>query len=313
VNAIIEERNQRGKFTNIKDFITRMADSDVNKRLVENFIKAGAFDTIPGTRKQLMAVYGAIMENTVRDKKNNMAGQMTLFDLADESEKENYDIKLPDVGEYDKEVLLAFEKEVIGIYVSGHPLEEYENLLKKHSTAKTSDFYLDEEQGKLKVTDGANVTIGGMIADKKIKYTKNDKVMAFVTLEDLYGSVEVIVFPRDYEKNAQELVVDSKVFITGRVQADDEKDGRLIASSIVAFEDIPKTLWLQFENKEHYVEKDAVLQSIFGDSEGRDTVMILLKDTKQCKKLPPNCNVKADADLLKRLSLFLGKDNVKVV
>ena len=313
VNAIIEERNARGKFTNIKDFITRMADSDVNKRLIENFIKAGAFDTIPGTRKQLMAVYGAIMETTVKDRKNNMAGQMTLFDLADDEEKENYDIKLPDIGEYDKEVLLAFEKEVIGIYVSGHPLEEYEGLLKKHSTAKTSDFYLDEETGALRVMDGSTVTIGGMIADKKIKYTKNDKVMAFLSLEDLYGTVEVIVFPRDYEKYGQNLVVDGKVFVTGRVQADDEKDGKLIASGIMTFEDVPKTLWLQFQDKETYVDKDAVLQSILQDSEGKDTVMIVLKDTKQVKKLPPNNNVKADRELMERLTAFLGEENVKLV
>lgn len=313
VNAIIQERNDRGKFTNIKDFITRMADSDVNKRLIENFIKAGAFDTIPGTRKQLMAVYGAIMETTVKDRKNNMVGQMTLFDLADDEEKENYDIKLPDIGEYDKEVLLAFEKEVIGIYVSGHPLEEYEGLLKKHSTAKTSDFYLDEETGALRVMDGSTVTIGGMIADKKIKYTKNDKVMAFLSLEDLYGTVEVIVFPRDYEKYGQNLVVDGKVFVTGRVQADDERDGKLIASGIMTFEDVPKTLWLQFQDKEIYVEKDAVLQSILQDSEGKDTVMIVLKDTKQVKKLPPNNNVKADRELMERLTAFLGEENVKLV
>lgn len=313
VKAIIEERTGRGKFTNIKDFITRMAESDVNKRLVENFIKAGAFDTIPGTRKQLMAIYGQLMESIVKDKKNNMAGQMTLFDLVDDSEKESFDIKLPEIGEYDKETLLAFEKEVIGIYVSGHPLEEYASLLAKHTTAKTSDFLLDEETGSLKIKDGGEVKIGGMIAGKRIKYTKNDKVMAYLTLEDLYGSVEVIVFPRPYEKYAAYLVPDSKVFITGRVQADDEKDGKLIASSIASFEDIPKTLWLQFENKDNYVERDAVLQSILNDSEGMDAVKIVLKDTKQVKTLPPNCNVKAGAELLERLTAFLGAENIKVV
>ena len=313
VNAIIRERNARGKFTTIQDFITRMTESEINKRLVENFIKAGAFDTIPGTRKQLMSIYGTIMEQTVKDKKNNMAGQMSLFDFVDEEEKENFDIKLPDIGEFDKEELLAYEKEVIGIYVSGHPLEEYVSILKKYSTAKTSDFYLDEETDTIRAKDGSMVTVGGMIAEKRIKYTKNDKIMAFLTLEDMYGAVEVIVFPRDYEKNASYINVDEKVFVTGRVQAEDEKDGKLVASSIVPFSQMPKTLWLQFADKEQYLAMHDGLQEILRQSEGKDNVVIVLKDTKQMKKLPPNQNIDADAKLIGQLMAFLGEENVKLV
>ena len=313
VNAIIRERNARGKFTTIQDFITRMTESEINKRLVENFIKAGAFDTIPGTRKQLMSIYGTIMEQTVKDKKNNMAGQMSLFDFVDEEEKENFDIKLPDIGEFDKEELLAYEKEVIGIYVSGHPLEEYVSILKKYSTAKTSDFYLDEETDTIRAKDGSMVTVGGMIAEKRIKYTKNDKIMAFLTLEDMYGAVEVIVFPRDYEKNASYINVDEKVFVTGRVQAEDEKDGKLVASSIVPFSQMRKTLWLQFADKEQYLAMHDGLQEILRQSEGKDNVVIVLKDTKQMKKLPPNQNIDADAKLIGQLMAFLGEENVKLV
>ncbi|MBE5871285.1 MAG: DNA polymerase III subunit alpha [Lachnospiraceae bacterium] len=313
VNVIIGERKARGKFTTLQDFITRMTESEINKRLVENFIKAGAFDSIPGTRKQLMAIYGTIMEQTVKDKKNNLAGQMSLFDFVDEEEKENFDIKLPDIGEFDKEELLAYEKEVIGIYVSGHPLEEYVSILKKYSTAKTSDFYLDEETDTIRAKDGSLVTVGGMIAEKRIKYTKNDRIMAFLTLEDMYGAMEVIVFPRDYEKNASYINVDEKVFVTGRVQAEDEKDGKLVASSIVPFSQMPKTLWLQFTDKEQYLAMNEGLQKILGQSEGKDNVVIVLKDTRQMKKLPPNHNIEADAKLIGQLMALLGEENVKLV
>lgn len=312
VDSIIAEREAAGNFTSLKDFITRMSGTDVNKRLIENFIKAGAFDSMGG-RRQLLSVYEQIMENTVRDRKNNLAGQMSLFDLVDDSEKDSFDVALPDIPEFDKEQLLSYEKEVIGIYISGHPLEEYTELIAKKCTAKSSDFFLDEETGMIHIPDGKEVTIGGMIADKKTKYTKNDKVMAFLTLEDLLGSIEVIVFPKDYERNAMNLNVDGKVFVTGRVQADDEKDGKLIASRIVKFEDMPKTMWLQFESKEAYEEKAASVDEILKESEGADSVAIYVKSTKQIKKLPPNCNVNADENLVEQLNSLLGEENVKLV
>lgn len=312
VEAIIAERGLGGKFTSLKDFITRMSGTDVNKRLIENFIKAGAFDSM-GNRRQLMSVYEKIMDSAVKDRKNNLAGQMSLFDLVDDSQKETFDISLPDVPEFDKEQLLAYEKEVAGIYISGHPLEGYADLLAKRSTVKSADFLIDEESGVIHIPDGKEVTIGGMIADKKIKYTKNDKVMAFVTLEDLYGVIEVVVFPKDYERNAMNLTVDNKVFVTGRVQADDEKDGKLIASRIVKFEDMPKTLWLQFENKQDYEAKQEAFHEIVKESEGGDIVAIVLKDTKQFKKLPPNCNVNANEELLDAFRTLLGEENVKLV
>ena len=174
IDAIVKERELRGPYTNIKDFITRMT-GEVNKKAMENFIKAGAFDSLGGTRKQFMCVYVQIMESIQQDKKNNMAGQMSLFDLVAEDQKEEFDVKLPDVGEYTKELKLSFEKEVLGIYISGHPLEEYQDIWEKHITAQTAAFFLQEETGEVSVEDGARVTIGGMVADKTIKYRKVTK------------------------------------------------------------------------------------------------------------------------------------------
>ncbi|MCH5280849.1 MAG: DNA polymerase III subunit alpha [Lachnospiraceae bacterium] len=313
IDLVVAERELRGPFQNLKDFITRLAEADLNKRVVENFIKAGAFDSMPGTRKQLMSVYIQIMESIIKDKKNNMAGQMSLFDLAGEEEKADYDVKLPDVGEYKKEVLLSFEKEVIGFYVSGHPLEEYEAFWKKRISTTTVEFSLDEDLGHAKIEDGKKVTIGGIIAGKTIKYTKNDKVMAFLTLEDLAGSVEIVVFPRDYEKYAQKLNEEEKVFITGRTSIEEEKDGKLILESIQTFEESPKELWIKFPSVDEYKQKERLLTSVLEQSEGNDSVIIYCEEQKQLKKLPQNQNVKGDEGLLGRLRGAFGEENIRLV
>ena len=312
IEAVVEERRMRGPFTNLKDFITRLADKDVNKKAIENFIKAGAFDSMPGTRKQFMSAYVQIMDHIVHDKKNNMAGQMSLFDIVDDSQKESYDVKLPDVGEYPKEMQLAFEKEVLGVYVSGHPLEEQEELWKRGISNTTADFFLDEETGETVVKDNAPAIIGGIIADKKIKYTKNDKIMAFLQIEDLVGSVEVVVFPRDYERNADKLVEDNKVFIRGRVSLEEDKDGKLICEKITTFDEIPKKLWVKFPTKEAYEAAGEELLALLADSDGNDSVVIYIEDIKAIKKLPPNKNVKAEEGLLARLGEKYGQDNIKI-
>ena len=313
IDAVVQERKARGPYTNLKDFITRMADKDVNKKAVENFIKAGAFDSLPGTRKQFMSAYVQIMEHIVKDKKNNMAGQLSLFDIADESQKEDFDVKLPDVGEYSKEMLLAFEKEVLGVYISGHPLEEQEELWRKGITNTTADFVINEEIGEPAVRDNMPAIIGGIIVDKKIKYTKNDKIMAFLQIEDLVGSAEVIVFPRDYEKNSDKLLEDNKVFVRGRVSLEEERDGKLICEKITAFDEIPRKLWIKFPSKEEYESRSKELLDLLAGSDGKDSVIIYIEEIKAMKKLPPNWNVNADEQLAKVLAEKFGKENVKIV
>lgn len=313
IESVVEERRLRGPYTNLKDFITRMSDKEVNKKAVENFIKAGAFDSLPGTRKQFMTAYVQIMERINHDKKNNMAGQISLFDIVSEEEKKDYEVKLPEVGEYSKEMQLAFEKEVLGIYISGHPLEEWEELWKKGITNTTADFVLNEETGECALKDNALAVIGGLIADKKIKYTKNDKIMAFLQVEDLLGTVEVIVFPRDYEKNNARLVEDNKVFIRGRVSSEEERDGKLICERITGFDEIPKKLWIKFSNMTDYEKNAEELFNLLADSDGKDGVVIYIEADRAMKKLPPNKNVCADEELLARLSGKFGKDNIKIV
>ena len=313
IDAIVEERKIRGPFTTLKDFITRLSGREVNKRTIENFIKAGALDGLEGNRRQKMMIYGSLLDALNQEKKTTMAGQMTLFDIAPEEDKAEYEIKLPNVEEYDKEVLLGFEKEVLGIYISGHPLEEYMERLKKNTNAVTTDFVLDEETGTLKVSDGTKVRIGGMITDKVIKYTKNNKAMAFITLEDLVGTVEIIIFPKDYERYAKYLENDAKVFVEGRVTAEEDRNGKLICEKIISFDEVKRELWLQFPSKSDFEEKEGALYGKMMDADGSEHVVIYLAAEKQMKRLPENRNVAITKELLEELGNFLGKDNVKVV
>ncbi|PXV91728.1 DNA polymerase III catalytic subunit DnaE type [Lachnotalea glycerini] len=313
IDSIVTERNERGRFKDLRDFITRLSGKEVNKRTIESFIKAGALDSLGGTRRQLMMIYVQILEQISQDKKNAVVGQMTLFDMVSEEEKEQYEIKLPDVGEYDKETLLAFEKEVMGIYISGHPMEEYEDIWRKNVTAFTTDFLLDEETNMIQVDDGKTVVIGGMITGRTIKHTKNDKMMAFITIEDLVGSVEVVIFPRDYERNSSSIVVDNKVFVKGKVNAEDDRAGKVICEKIIPFESIDKEVWIKFQNKELFLADEEKLYDMIKESDGNDTIVIYIEDIKAIKRLSPSKNIKADKTIVSKLAKYFGENNVKVV
>lgn len=313
IEAIIRERTLGGPFTTLKNFIERLSSKEVNKRTIENFIKSGSLDSLAGTRKQKMMIYIQILEQVNQEKKYSMSGQMTLFDLVGEEEKQEFDIPLPNVGEYEKSNLFAFEKEVLGVYVSGHPLEEYEQRWRRSISATTLDFQPDEETGHSKVRDGSREVVGGLIAAKTIKHTKTNKVMAFLTLEDLLGTVEVVVFPKDYEKNKQYLEDDSKIFVRGRVSEEDESASKLICENIVPFEEIKKELWIQYENKAEYLKEEQNLYQMLKSSEGPDSVVIYCKEEKAIKRLPMNRNVGIDQILLGRLTNCYGEKRVKVV
>ena len=363
VDAIIAERNQNGPYRTLQNFIERVADSEVNKRTVENLIKSGACDTLDGNRQQMMMVYNALMDQQVQTKKKSLAGQMSLFDLVSEEEKKAYEIQYPNVGEYSKEIKLGFEKEVIGIYLTGHPLEEYEEKWRRIISAVTSDFLLDEESGEVRLRDNQKVIIGGMITEKTIKYTKNNKTMAFLTLEDLFGTVEVIVFPGEYERYHTLLNEDEKVFIRGHANVEEDKNAKIVCEQICTFEQaengmpqeqrtyrqgggyrrgaggnagsspasagdggssrggaaaqVParrgNELWLQFETKEAFAEKEKELYAMLHDSDGKDTVVIYISSVKAMKRLPENYSICIEPEIVNNLTKFLGENNVKVV
>ena len=313
IESIIAERKAGGPYVDLSDFIHRLPGKDVNKRVVENLIKSGAFDSFPANRRQMMLIYGQIMDEVAQKKKTELAGQMSLFDFAAEEDKEAFKVKIPVVAEYNKGDLLAFEKEVLGFYISGHPLEEYEEQWKRGISHVTTDF-LPPEEGELpKVHDGERATVGGMITTKTMKATKTNKMMAFITIEDLVGTVEVIVFPRDYEKIGKMLNVDDKVFVSGRISAEEDRASKMILESIRPFSEPKKELWIQFTDVEEFKRREPELLSTIMDSEGSDSVIIYVKKEKMKKVLPASRNIKITDELLGRLYQIFGEKNVKAV
>ena len=325
IDKIIEARKIGGPYRTLQDFIERVAERDVNKRAVENLIKAGACDSLDGTRKQMTFVYASMIDQVSSKKKSSVAGQMTLFDFASEEEKADFEIQYPDVGEFPKEMLLGFEKEVLGIYLSGHPLEEYTEKIRKNINAVASDFALMEaEEGNLdamknaaesqvKIKDNQHVIVGGLIAEKKVTFTRNNKAMAYITIEDLTGTVEVIIFPRDYEKYQRYLNTDEKVFVVGHASVEDDKDGKIICERIVPFDETNCELWFQFATVESYKEKEQVLMDILRDSDGNDEVVIYVASPRAIKRLGKNQSVGVNEELIQILTRFLGEENVKIV
>ncbi|MEG1780253.1 MAG: DNA polymerase III subunit alpha [Clostridium sp.] len=313
VDEIVKEREIRGPFVTLEDFVDRTSNKEVNKRTVESFIKSGALDGLPGTRKQKFLVSAQLIDEKAKEKKNSMEGQMSLFDFVGEEEKSDFQISFPNVGEYSKEELLAFEKEMLGVYVSGHPMEAYEECWRKNITAMSSDFTVDEETGEARVTDGQYVTIGGMITAKTVKTTRTNKMMAFVTIEDLTGQVEVLVFPKDYEKKREFLNPDEKVFIRGRVSIGEEPVGKMICEQVIPFSDVPRELWLQYPSREIYLAREEELLDTLRMHEGKDSVIIYLEAERAKKLLPMNWNVSANPELVQQLIEKLGERNVKVI
>ena len=313
VDSIVAERQQNGLFTSLEDFVERMTNKEANKKTIENFIKSGALDSLPGNRRQKMMVMPELLEQKNKEKKTSMAGQMSLFDFADEETKDDFRITMPNVPEYPKEELLAFEKETLGIYVSGHPMDAYESMWRKNITATTADFLVDEETDRAVVTDGEMVTVGGMVAGKTVKTTRTGQMMAFVTLEDMLGSVEVLVFPKIYESRREIFSQDEKLFIQGRVSLGDEPVGKLVCERVIPFREVPRELWLQYEDLEQYRAGESALFDLLKEKEGRDTVIIYLKKEKARKILPANWRVEADKDLLDKLTKILSEKNVKLV
>ena len=313
IDSIIGERKKGGSYRTLQDFIERTVQRDINKRAIENLIKAGACDGLDGNRHQMSIVYTSIVDDVVRRKKTGLEGQMSLFDFVGEEDKKDYEVHYPNVEEFPKEVLLGFEKEVLGIYLSGHPLEDYLGKMKKNVTANAADFVREEESGTIRVTDNMHVVVGGMIAAKTVKYTRNNQAMAFLTVEDLTGSVEIIVFPKDYERYNRFLNDEEKIFVVGHATVEEEQDGKVICERIVPFDDTRKELWLQFPTKSDFAEKEQQVYDILRDSDGNDEVVIYISDVKAFKRLPRNRAVGINSVLLARLTEFLGEKNVKVV
>lgn len=313
IDNIVAEREARGIYKDLEDFISRTAPLGVNKRAIENFIKAGAFDSFGATRKQMMMVYVQIVDSVNQDKKDTMQGQMSLFDIADEDQKKNYKMQMPNVGEYDNDQKLEFEKEVIGIYASGHPLSDMEEKWKRVITNMSLDFAVPEEGESYKIKDKSRVTVGGIITTVTRKFTKRGEQMAFLTLEDLVGTVEIVVFPREFDKYREILMEGRKIFITGEADIQENAPGKVKASEIKEFVQVPSELWIAFKDKEAYIAGEQKLISLLSENKGNDRVMIALAKERQRKMMPAQYRVDANKNFVEKLKEIYGEDLVKLL
>lgn len=309
IQAILKERGVNGSFVSMQDFVTRMSHA-LNKRAIENFVKAGAFDTFGHTRKSMMIVSESMLDSAIKHNKDSMTGQMSLFDFAAEEDKKAFEIRIPDVAEYTKEELLGYEKEILGVYVSGHPLDEYTGMVNKYITNVSSDFEVDDELGETKARDGAIATIGGLITEKTIKTTKKGQLMAFLTVEDVVGTVEVVVFPNSFTANRVVIDHAEKVFVTGKVQANVDENAKLICDKVVDFASIPRKLWIRFASLSDYEDKKDELYGILYNSDGKDTVVIYCTKENKRLTLPASRTIRVDSELIQKLQSMYGEKNV---
>ena len=239
IDAIIEARETKGRPEDIFRFIENIDIHKVNKKAVESLIKAGALDCLNENRAAHLAVYESLMESAQSSARNNIEGQMSLFQLNADTMQESQSMNvLPDVRNFDQDILTAQEKEMLGVYISSHPLDEYAERIEKLVTVTSQDLadVLDsEEQGELHsfVRDGMQATMAGIITSKKNLITKNNKMMAFVDMEDLYGTVEVVVFPNIYERFGSLVDEDTIVAITGSINFKEGEMPKLLAEKIV--------------------------------------------------------------------------------
>lgn len=313
IDGLVRERELNGDYTSFQNFLERTMPLGVNKRAVENLIKAGALDCFGANRRQMVYGYPGIMDDIAADQKNSLSGQMSLFDLVDEEERKQYEAKLPEVEEFPRDVLLSFEKEVLGIYVSGHPLEDDLSLLKKNVTLKTTEFLWEEDKQRTGVGENQRGVMGGILLDKTIKFTKSGAPMAFLTIEDLYGTVEVILFPKIFERYRDILNEDTKLLIAGHASVEEDKDAKLIADDLICFSEVSKEVWLRFPNLEAYEQKQEQIEGLIRESDGCDTMTIYLEDRRAIRKMGHRFSFRADPAMLKGIAELVGEENLSVV
>ena len=311
-DAIVRDREERGLYKSLTDLIERLAGS-INKKGLEALIKSGALDGLSGSRREKMAVYEQVLDSISHEKHSKMAGQLSLFDIAPKDDLSALEVKMPELGEFDVETKLAFEKEMLGVYLSGHPLESYQDMLKSVCNASSLDFAYDEEEGMVNVAPGKDYILGGIASVVNIKLTRNNQRMAFITLEDLVGSVEVIVFPRDFEKYKDLIEEGRKYIISGKASLEENDAAKLIAGKIIPFEEVPREVWLQFENKAELEKVEDELNKIFEGNKGNARVMLYCRDERQVKRVNTVRGISYAEAVIDELKSKLGCDNVKIV
>ena len=317
-DIVREEILERGPFKSLEDFVMRLSNKEANKRTIESFICSGAFDSFGYNRRQMMMAYPSILDNAAREKKSAMSGQMSLMDFLGEEEKEGFTVKYPDVEEYSKEDKLSKEKEFLGVCISGHLLDDYVEVIDARCTAKSIDFIVDEEFEECAVEDKRFYTVAGVVENVRVQTTKRGDNMAFVTIEDMYGTLEIVVFPREYSNYRSILDKNSKILIRGNASLSD-RGNNLIASEICTLDEIrqdleaeSKELWVCFDNEEEFNAKQQTFLNILGAYKGHTVAMVMLRNPRSFKRMADKYKVFAGEELIAALGDFIGSENVVV-
>ena len=318
VDAIIEERKLNGKYKDLADFIRRLSGKEANKRTIESFIMAGAFDSLGANRKQMMTSYADVANAINAEKKKNASGQMSLLDFATEEEQEQYKVNYPDIPEFSKDIILSGEKQMLGLYISGHPLDDVRDVLDEKTDITTAEFEMDEETGMVEAVDNKQYTIGGLIENVNTRITRNGENMAIINIEDLFGTVEVLVFPKAYEKYRYLLNENEAVIIKGRAQVSDD-ESKFIAQDIYSLTSMiestraknmarKKELWVLFENEETLKKERNGFFTVLKEHLGHTPVYIQLREEAKC--VTCSLGVDLETGIEEALKLEYGQDKV---
>lgn len=313
IRDIVAQREISGEFEDFIGFCKTVNSKDLNKRVVESLIKCGAFDSISPNRAQLMAGYEKIIESIVNDKKKNIKGQISLFEMSDKKEESNI-YTLPDVAEFKEKERLLLEKEVLGMYISGHPLSQYERELKLNTNMNNFILskYEEEDYEKFLKMDNKDVIIGGIIISKTIKTTKRNDIMAFIEVEDLDGSIEIIVFPRILQKYSDIILEDKIIYIKGNMSIKEGENAKIIANK---FEEIIKIddreLWIKLEDIKDN-EQLYSLKKLLNKHKGNSLVCLYCQKSKKAFKAEKNCMVDLNEELMEELQKKYGVQNIKI-
>lgn len=315
IEVIIKARED-GPFRSFTDFCERIENIDssvMNKRAVESLIKCGAMSSLGGNRAQLLAIFEKTMDGIHSDRKRNIAGQFSMFETIDTKMSDD---NLPDLKEFSQKNLLAMEKEMLGIYISGHPLKPYEDDLKRISTITTAELFQIQEQVKQNLAqdiDGKRLTIGGIVVLKKNMVTKNNNMMAFITLEDIYGAVECIVFPATYDRYSRLIEEDSLIVIDGKISMTEEDEPKIICERITGLDEFNRDKIYLKISKEKSLDTFNEIKGVLTRYKGKTPVYVYVE--KQGRMMMAQRDLWVNLDqksLIEELIQILGKGNVKV-
>ena len=308
-NAVLAERDKGGPFASFPEFCARMYDCDLNKRVLDSLIRSGCFDSMGCRRSQLMKVYEQVVDSIARDRRKNLEGQFDLFGGGGEGTAVPTVI-LPDIPEFSPAELMAMEKETTGLYLSGHPMDEYRRQAQKYGAAPIAAVMAAEEDGAAsRYGDGTQVTLAGVVASVRTKTTKNNSLMAYVVLEDATGSIELLCFSRTLTESGSYLKANLPVVVTGRVSVRDEKAPQLMVDRVIPLGGAPRraqgqqVLWIKLPDGG---ESFTWLKKLLNMFPGENPAVVYLADSR--KKLQTQCLLH-DA-LLSELREILGEDSV---